>query len=791
VRVLSPDAVGTSRTRTMTTRLVALRPSATDLLDSSFLLVLVLLGLLGFATSFDSPRYLVLGLLGTVLGLLLAHLSNVLRWHWTVPLLAAAALYLILGGALALPDGLLAGFIPSVATFSALLSLLIGGWKELLTTLAPLPGDSAQVVLVYLIGLVAGAAGFSVARRSRSTWTAAVIPFGVLAASILLGTNDPAAVLAQGLGFAAVCFGWLTLRAQRRRRLVGTGAANLVRVGLGIGVLVVAIGGGLVLGPVITGGQQPDRVILRSYVQPPVELPSYTSPLVGFPKYSSNVPERKRFYDEELVSMTSSAPVPLLRFEVLDSYSGIAWSATAGGGGSAMTAFQRMGSSLPNQPAGGIVEAKVTIAGAYAAIPELAPWVPSMGQAKAISFAGDNAAFHLRSFRFNLSTGQGLVPESLRAGDQVLLSGVPTPEIGEGELVPGGTPALSSSDSDFIASFLGKLIPDTKASAGAQLRQAMASMANGYFSDGTKPKELNHASGHDQRRLANFLAEDDLIGSDEQYAATLGLVAARLGFPSRVVFGAVVPAGGVVKGKDVHAWVEVQVEGGGWAAIPPSSFIPTRSPDEIQQKKNRDAAPTIVPPPNPIRPPSTFESWFEFDPGLLGSASGWDRFLQVLLLILRWVGPPVAAMALIVGGILGAKALRRRRRRTKGAVTARIAGGWREAIDHARDLGHVVPLAATRQEQVLALGRAELVDLAVVADRAIFGPGDPTEESVNAYWEQVEAVRAQLSQTVGRGRRWVARLSLRTLLPARLAERADGLRLSALPWRRGAVEVTQ
>lgn len=789
MRVLSPDAAGTGRTRTMTTRLVALRPSPTDLLDASFLLVLVLLGLLGFATSFDSARYLILGLLGTVLGLLLAHLSNVLRWHWTVPLLAAAAFYLVLGGALAVPDGLLAGFIPSLATFSALISLLIGGWKELLTTLAPLPGDSAQVALVYLIGLVAGAAGFSVARRSRSTWTAAVVPFLVLAASILLGTHEPAAVLAQGLGFAAIAFGWLTVRAQRRRRLVGTGAANLVRVGLGVGVLVVAIGGGFLLGPAIGGGQ-PDRVILRSYVQPPVELPSYTSPLVGFPKYSSDVPERKRYYDEELVSMSSSAPVRLLRFEVLDSYSGIAWSATAGGGGSAMTAFQRMGSSLPNQPSGDIVEAKLTIAGAYAAIPELAPWVPSIGQAKAISFAGDDAASHLRSFRFNLSTGQGLVPDSLRAGDQVLLSGAPTPEIGEGELVSGGTPALSTSDSEFIAGYLGKLIPDTKASPGAQLRQAMAAMSNGYFSDGTKPKELNHASGHDQRRLAAFLADDDLIGSDEQYAATLGLVAARLGFPSRVVFGAVVPADGVVRGKDVHAWVEVQLEGGTWAAIPPSSFIPTRSPDEIQQKKNRDAAPTIVPPPNPIRPPSTFESWFEFDPGLLSSGSGWDRFLQVLLLILRWAGPPITVLALIVGGILGAKTLRRRRRRTRGAVTARIAGGWREAVDYARDLGHRVPLAATRQEQVLALGRAELVDLAALADRAIFGPGDPSEESVDAYWEQVAAVRTQLSHTVGRWRRWVARLNVRTFLPPRLAERADGLRFSALPWRRDAGEVT-
>ncbi len=791
MRIVSPDVGGAGRTRTMTTRLVALRPSTTDLLDAAFLVALTLLGLLGFATSFDSTRYLVLGLLGTVLGLVLAHICNVLRWHWALTLLAAAVCYLLLGGLLALPDNLLAGFVPTVTTFGDLTSLVVNGWKLLLTTLPPLAGDSPPVLLVYLLGLLAGAAGFSVARRSRSTWTAAVVPSLVLAGSILLGTYEPAALLPQGLGFAALLFGWLAFRAQRRRRLTGTGSTSLVRVGLGAGVLVLAVGGAFLLGPLVTGGHMPNRLVLRSFVEPPVELPSYTSPLVGYPKYSSDVEGRKRYHDQELLRLTSSAPVNLLRFTVLDSYSGIAWNATAGGSGTAMTAFQRVGASLPNPPTGALVDATFTIGQPYATIPELAPWVPSLGRSKSIAFTGENARSHVRNFRYNLTTGQALVADSLKSGDVLSLTGSETAPIGDGPLTPGDAPTLGSADSEFISSYLGKLIAKTDASPGDQLRQAMETMSRGFYSDGTKPAELKYHSGHDQRRLAVFLSDKDLIGSDEQYAATLGLVAAKLGFPSRVVFGAVVPSDGVVKGKDMHSWVEIQLEDGTWRAIPPSAFIPTRSPDEVPPEQYKDAAATLVPPPNPVRPPGSFDSWFELDPGLLNTGSGLDKFLQILLAVLRWVGPPVGLVLLLVGGITGAKALRRRRRRTRGPVTTRIAGGWREAIDHARDLGHTVPLGATRQEQTLALGRSELVTLSANADRAIFGPGEPSAEAVADYWKQVEASRKELSASVGRGRRWLARLSLRTFLPPKLAERADGLRLSSLPWRAGGADAAE
>ena len=174
MRIIDPSAESSTggRTVTMTARLVALRPSAADVFDALFLVGLVMLAILGFATSFDSPRYLIVALAGVLLGVLAAHLANVLRWHWLSVIAMGAAAYLLLGGAIALRDDLILGVIPSVATLTGLSAITVNGWKELLTTLPPVAGDGPFVALPYLLAVIAGAGGFSIARRTRSIWPA-------------------------------------------------------------------------------------------------------------------------------------------------------------------------------------------------------------------------------------------------------------------------------------------------------------------------------------------------------------------------------------------------------------------------------------------------------------------------------------------------------------------------------------------------------------------------------------------------------------------------------------------
>jgi hypothetical protein len=119
-----------------------------------------------------------------------------------------------------------------------------------------------------------------------------------------------------------------------------------------------------------------------------------------------------------------------------------------------------------------------------------------------------------------------------------------------------------------------------------------------------------------------------------------------------------------------------------------------------------------------------------------------------------------------VGGITGAKAVRRSRRRKNGPPTTRIAAAWTELTDFARDAGHTVP-PGTRREQVRAIGRIELAFVCERADEAIFAEGAPTPETAHAYWIDMMATRKGMVKSLRLFKRWRARLSLRSLLSHR------------------------
>lgn len=786
MRTIDPDQPGatTGRARTLTGRLLALRPSVPDLIDAGFLIGLLLIAQLGFRSTFDSPRYLSVALIGIVLGVAVAHLANVLVWHWLTVIVLALSTYFLLGGAIALQEDAIAGLIPSVTTLVGLSEMGVLGWKQLLTTLPPVAGDGPFVLLPYLLAVNSGAAGFAVARRTRGVWPALIAPTLLMATIILLGTLRPAAAAAQGLGFAVLAFGWLAVRWHRRRRLSGTGTANLTRVLTGAAVLAVATGGALLLGPVLPGVDAADRVVLRSYVQPPIDLSAYPSPLVGFRKYSSE--RLDRYYNLDLLRVDGVEANSLVRMAVLDDYSGYAWSATGGTGGPG-TGFQRLGSEIPTSAAGEPHEVSIEILAAYEANPDLRHWLPSPGQAVANRFEGPAARNHEAEFRYNLSTFQGLVPDGLKAGDIVRQQVVEVPAIDRSPLESGGAPAIDDQALAFLNAVSGRLAAD-EGTAWQQLRHVMESLKSGYYSDGTEPGQERYLPGHGQGRLITFLGSDMLVGSDEHYAATLALVANQLGFPARVVMGATVPSDGVVKGRHVRAWVEILASHGKWRTIPPKEFIPTLPPEDVPPETVRDAAPVIVPPPNPVRPPGSFESMFDSEARILQSPNELlDRVLAIVVAVLRWVGPPLAVLGLVAGLILGSKAGRRRSRRTRGAPTTRIAGGWLELLDLARDLGHEVPEAATRREQTLAIGRVDLVALAEHADRSIFAAEDPGEDQVAGYWAEVLRSRRQILGDLPRHRRWLARFTLRSLLPSRIVSAAEnGLR--RLPRRSRAAQ---
>ena len=88
----------------------------------------------------------------------------------------------------------------------------------------------------------------------------------------------------------------------------------------------------------------------------------------------------------------------------------------------------------------------------------------------------------------------------------------------------------------------------------------------------------------------------------------------------------------------------------------------------------------------------------------------------------------------------------------------------------------------SRSEDAAVLGKSFPAEaestsaLARRADAGIFGPGDPAEAEVQAYWSDVEKLRAQLAGSVGFWQRQRARYSLRSLRADRRADRAAGRR---------------
>ncbi len=764
MRVIHAQATpGTSTGGTLTARLKLLRPSTADLIDAGFLVALCGLALVGFVTGFDDLRFAGVALVGLLVGLLAAHVANVFRWTWAAALAIVGVAYFVLGGPLAVPDLTLWGFLPTPASLISLAQLLVVGWMEFLTTLAPVEGDGEYLALPLVLALLAASIGHCVARRTRAAGPALIVPVLLFVLVIALGTLDAPLLIAQGLGFAALAIGWLAVRFPRRRTLLGSGRPGRVQVALGAGMLAAALVGGLVLAPVLPGTDT-TRAVLRSELEPPIDVRQYPSPLVGFRTFSGQ--DLKLYYDKPLLQVDGVASGTLLRFAVLDRWSGSAWSglgaSTAEGSG-----FQRLGARVPNPPLTGVVAAQLRVLDDYAGNAGLNAWVPSLGEVAAVSFDGASAQQHRDNYRFNLTTDQGFVPDRLSSGDVLRVDSALLPQFAAvtGAPAPGDGDRQDDATSAFLAPTTQRLASGD-GEQWSQLTDIAQALKQGAWSDGTRPGEEQYLPGHGQYRLNQFVTGQQFVGSDEQYAATFALMASRVGYPARVVFGAEVPAGGEIRGKNVQAWVELSVQGYGWVTVPASAFTPDRSkrPDPNQRQNNDQESIQNVPPPNPVPPPGTYEEMTDTDPASARSELPIsDQFWRAFWVVARWVGPPLIALLLVTGTILGLKALRSRRRRTRGAMSTRIAGGWQDVLDAARDTGHRVPAQATRLEQSAVVGREDVRELAVKANATVFGAGEIGPERVGDYWKSVAAARSAMVRDLPWWRRPLARLNLASL----------------------------
>ncbi|WBU38311.1 transglutaminaseTgpA domain-containing protein [Homoserinibacter sp. YIM 151385] len=725
---------------------------------------------------YQGERFLVLIGIGLVLGTLVAAAGAAWRWPAAVVVLAGFLVFLAAGVPVAVPERAVSGVLPSLDGILELLGAVALSWRQLLTITLPVGSYQALLVPAFLLVLGGAIVALSVALRSRRPELAAIPSVVILVVGIVFGPATVPWPVPLALALLAVILLWcVRLRSMRRRaaiRLLApevqerprrleavadriAGVRSVVAAGL---ILALAAGAGIGA----TTGLPPagERDVLRTAVEQPFDPRAYPSPLAGLRRYLAV--ERR---DEVMLHVDGLPDGARLRVAALDSYDGVVYSVGSSQEETASGSFVRVPTSVDQSGVDGVeVVLEVEILG-YRGV-----WVPLAGAFEEIGFRGGDAQRLADSFYFNDTGDTAAVIRGLDAGDAYRVRSVVAAPLSDEEVGaarPGGArvPRLGELP-DGLALKLDAYVDDAQEPGERLLAAIQGLREEGYISHGIDEEEPQSRSGHAADRITELVTDDLMIGDAEQYAATAALMARQLGFPARVVVGFAPAASGSpidVLGSDATAWIEVDVAGRGWVAIdpvPPPRPIPEEDDPEPEQVA-RPQSPVQPPPEDPDprdeqTPPDTSQQEQQPD----------DRLLQIVLAVLRVAGIAAGALLVLLSPfllIVGAKARRRRLRRRAPTPVQRISGGWEEFRDALLDRGYEPPASATRSETARVSQLEQSRTLAAVADRAVFGPGEPDAEDADRVWTAVGGMRADLDRGRSRRQRLVALISLRSL----------------------------
>lgn len=741
------------------------------ILDLGATALLVLVALVGFWPTFAGGSFLPAAIGGIVIGLAIAGVAAWRRWGILIITGLAVAAYFVFGGALALPQTAILGFVPSLETLQKLALGTVTAWKQMLTTVAPVAAADGHLVVPFLLALVVTTLTASLALRlPHVAW--ALIPAGVLLMLVIaLGTPEPAFPIVQGLVFAVVSIAWLALRqiwapqnsAVSVSEVDPSRAAHMRLRRLLAGVAVLAVAGGAGVATSAIAAPAEPRHVFRDVIIPPFNIRDYPSPLQAFRK---NVRDE---VDETLFTVQGLPKGARIRTAVMDEYDGMVYNVTDGGPTSS-SAFSPLRSNMSPDAEGVPVTLKIAVDG-YSTV-----WMPTAGQLSEIRFTSDRAEELRRGTYVNTVTGTAVSTVKLQKGDEYSVDAVLPNTPDDDQLADVAFGTVASPKQRNVPEELTSLAAETVADAESPIEQVRALESflseGGFFSHGLEGEVLSRA-GHTAERITTLIGGDQMIGDDEQYAVAMALLAGELGIPVRVVMGyypdeeqdgeAVFAA----TGDNVHAWVEVNFEGFGW--LP---FNPT--PPEDQVPNDQNTKPRVDPKPQVLQPPPPPQEPVDLPPTLPDDRESEDESLNLAgiigaILLIGGISLGIIALLMSPFIVIGAwKAAKRRSRRTAARTADRISGGWDELTDRAVDYGARLTPGGTRPEEAAAvvatLAVPRVADLAERADAEVFGPTDPTPDDVEAFWREVDGIVGGLGQDAGFWKRIKARLSLRSLL---------------------------
>jgi len=606
--------------------------------------------------------------------------------------------------------------------------------------------------------------------------------------SILFGISEPASLLLQGAGLAVVSIAWVVTR-RRGTRASAVAAAGRGRLVGGALMLLLGAAVASVVGSHLPGVDSQERFILRDQADPPFDPRTHPSPLAGYRRYTDDSKVRRGQREETIFTVTGLPNGAPIRLAVLDRYDGVVWNVAGGpdAGADSSGVFERVGESIPGEKVGKRSTVRFEI-GDYSDI-----WLPTVGEVRGIHFDGPRREVLADALRFNRATNTGAVPvvstRGLAKGDVVEVTADYAPPPQQPSL--GGRPAgtVSVPEVGEIQEELKELAAllvnppddpsavtpgyDRVARVQSMFTSPETTVGFGY-SDGLATSKNPSNPGHSKGRLGEFaldyMEKGVAFGNGEQYAAALALIARELDVPSRVVMGFCKRGCGgstiKVKGKDVSAWVEVNIDGYGWVPLD-ATPDPNKEPDVAEPQKRQKADDASQPPPPPVTTPPPEEAPTDEDPTRRKSEKKEKPLLSgTQLAVLGIAGTPILLVGGFVIGVLGLKRRRRRHRRTGGSLEDRVVGGWDELRDLALDMGQPIPPVATRREAAQLLSDTNVSAAAGMADLAVFGPDQPLEEDVVYYWDAIDASSESLLQGRSRIDRAKVRVNPTSLLVA-------------------------
>ncbi|MEU6860930.1 transglutaminaseTgpA domain-containing protein [Glycomyces sp. NPDC046736] len=466
----------------------------------------------------------------------------------------------------------------------------------------------------------------------------------------------------------------------------------------------------------------------REFVEPPQLTDIDLNPLVRIAEWS-------KYPETELFTADTSADA-WMRLAVLTEYDGTTWQA----GGD----FRSAGTVIP-----GSGEAT------YSADVEII----GLG-GKLVPAPADPASVTDLPIAVNLYTRCLLTPDGLATGsrfhlDSALTSTDPAaavsarPDLSDPASVtlPIGTPEIMTTIADFTRS---------QYTTPYERAQGLADFLGQHYAyDPEAP------SGHDLPSLGFFLGSPVTAGgqrgTSEHFASSFAVIARLMGLPTRVVVGFDVPEGSsTVTAAQGQAWPEVAFDGVGWVRfdpMPAAGSVPNPPEDTLEQMEEETPSPEDADGGGSEAQDYNDEA-LEQDGDFNEEASREDAGVPV------WVWYAAAALLLscVPLGLKARRALRRRRRLSRGDPAERVAGAWAEVLAAAARAGVKVPEHANVEEAAAHLASLEgdVEPLPRLVNAAAFAPGAVSESDAKAAASVAESYPKTIRHQVKRWKRFLS-----------------------------------